>query len=313
MSEVVKTFRVIRRQDMGGGVFREHGQLLPEAHLSAQTAHYVHQGALAEVEASVQEFVDAVRTYCPELAEKLADRVGARGQMQATGEVRASVMVPSSLPAHANDQTVSTPSLQRAILEAGRSHVSIRSEDNPEAAYAPVVGPLPQEEFQMVERSEGSHVYEDASTMDPAALNEALTNTRPEDVANHNPDAAYERPEPGPVSPEAPEHSFQDPIGSTPSGAVGPGAINPEGSDGGGEGAETDEGAEGAEGAETKGTSAETVETPQGERPLTTTDQSGAADEGITSGSDAELAAERDAGGTAPAEGTEQPAYDPGT
>lgn len=73
-----------------------------------------------------------------------------------------------------------------------------------------------------MERTEGDQNYlRERTDMDPAALNEALTATRPADIESHDPDAAYK--EPVAADYEGTE-GFRDPIGSTPSGAVGPGS-----------------------------------------------------------------------------------------
>lgn len=314
MGEIVKTFRVVRRQDMGGGRFREHDELIPEMHVNGQSGHYVHAGSIKEDEVDVAEFVDAVIRYCPQLAPQIAAAVGAIGQLQSDGSVRGAPMVPMRLPERANDQTVSTPPLERAILEAGikQGMTTIRSSDHPQGAYAPAQASN-QKEFEMVERSEGAkNVYEDASTVDPAALNEALTGTRPEDVAEHNADAAFEAPvlEPGTAVTGVAENAYADPIGSTPSGAVGDGSINPDPNDPardeqgnlidpGPDVRPNDQVGVDEDGNAIEGSSGDLVDTALGVRPRTTTDDVTTGDEGIDSGSDAELAAERGTGSDA--------------
>lgn len=75
-------------------------------------------------------------------------------------------------------------------------------------------------------------VYEDAGTVDPHALNEALTATRPSDIEAQDTEAYYKQAGQAELGADAvtgvAEHSFSDPIGSTPSGAVGAGVSGPQ-------------------------------------------------------------------------------------
>lgn len=88
-----------------------------------------------------------------------------------------------------------------------------------------------------LKRTEPGSVYEDASTVDPSALNEALTGTRPSDLENVDVDAAYDVPAPVTDVTGVAEHSVPDPGYQTnppgvppypATGGIDPGAVPPD-------------------------------------------------------------------------------------
>lgn len=152
---VVDTYRVIRRQDMGGGRWRENGELLPEAHLFFAAGHWVHTGSIEEVKVSEADFREAVQEFCPDRAPYVYEAVGLAEGVISEGPhrtPRSAPLLPARLPEKASDQTVSTPPVERTSLGSTQvqAEVTTLSHDPEQNSYSPVPGPgetlLPKEE-----------------------------------------------------------------------------------------------------------------------------------------------------------------------
>lgn len=205
---VVDTFRVVRRQDMGGS-FREHGELLPEAHLYFAAAHWVHTGGVEEAkDVPEAEFRAAVEKYCPDKAEEIYERVGLVDDVYLEGDghsPRAEPMLPTHLPAKPTRSLV-VPRTKRkprgkGVGAGAKQHeVTIRATDAAPGTPTPGVKMPPSTEEIDMQPTQGDQNYLGRDAIDPHELNEALTGTRPEDIERHNADAAYEQPVTGDVA-----------------------------------------------------------------------------------------------------------------
>ena len=76
---MVATYRARRRLQMSSDTWREPGELVPEAHTWFRLDSYLHTGHIVEAEVDEAEFRQAVREYCPQLAERVLDLAGLAG------------------------------------------------------------------------------------------------------------------------------------------------------------------------------------------------------------------------------------------
>ncbi len=68
---MIQTYRASRELKMGAG-YRYPGDLVPEAATWFRVESFVHTGYLREVDVTEKAYVDAVQSYCPDMAEELA-------------------------------------------------------------------------------------------------------------------------------------------------------------------------------------------------------------------------------------------------
>lgn len=73
---MVNTYAARFRLMMAPGVYREHGELVPEAHLWRVKESWVHAGKLADTTVPEAEFKAAVKQYCPEQADAVLFAAG---------------------------------------------------------------------------------------------------------------------------------------------------------------------------------------------------------------------------------------------
>lgn len=72
----VKSYKARRRLQMAPGVWREPGELVPEAYTWWRLESWVHTGNLEEVEIEEDELRAAIEQFCPEQGEKIRELAG---------------------------------------------------------------------------------------------------------------------------------------------------------------------------------------------------------------------------------------------
>lgn len=88
----VDTYAVRMRMMMSPGVWREYGELVPEAHLWYRMESWLHAGKLMAVTVPVEEFKAAVAKYCPEKADALIDAAGIPDDVVPMGYMKTPVL-----------------------------------------------------------------------------------------------------------------------------------------------------------------------------------------------------------------------------
>lgn len=73
---MVDTYRARYRLDLGGGRWREPGELVPEAHTWFLVEAYLHTGRIVEAQVSEAELRAAIAKFCPELEDRIIEHAG---------------------------------------------------------------------------------------------------------------------------------------------------------------------------------------------------------------------------------------------
>lgn len=82
---MVDTYQARRRLKMAPDVWREPGELVPEAHTYFRLDSWLHTGYLIEVEVSEKDFRAAVKKFCPDLAKEIDLKAGLAPDVRLTG------------------------------------------------------------------------------------------------------------------------------------------------------------------------------------------------------------------------------------
>jgi hypothetical protein len=107
---MVKTYVARRRLKMGADLWREPGELVPEAHTWMRIESYLNSGYVRPTEISEDDFRAAVASYCPEESARILELAG----------VTALLTGPRSTPRPIVEVVVTKPTAKKAARKPAK-------------------------------------------------------------------------------------------------------------------------------------------------------------------------------------------------